>query len=85
MTQVLCRVGNDTFEARTRDVSSSGVYLETAYLFDPSQEITVVLDVPGQGTVSTTGRPTRVVARKSLSQYHVGVAIQFLETHPETV
>ncbi len=75
---ILCRVGKQTFEARTRNVSTRGVYFETAFLFDPTQEVRMAIDLPGQGTVSAVGRTTRIVASKA-GEYQVGVAVQFLE------
>ena len=85
VVNVLCRVGNDTFEATTRDLSAGGVFLETQYLFDPSQEIRMVLDLPGKGAVSATGRPMRVIAQRSRDSYNVGVAVKFVESHLDTV
>ena len=80
VTPVLCRVGNDTFDAVMKNLSAGGVFIETAWLFDPTQEITMVIDVPGRGSVSATGRPTRVIARKNTAaRYQLGVAVQFVE------
>jgi len=84
VTPVLCRVGNDTFEAVTCNLSAHGVFFETAWLFDSTQEITMVLDVPGKGSVSATGRPTRVVAHRSEAVgYQLGVAVHFVESDAE--
>lgn len=82
---VLCRVGNDTFEATTRNISAAGCFLETDWLFDPTQEIRLVLDMPGKGSIAATGRPTRVIARRTNDSYQVGVAVQFTETLPQTI
>lgn len=85
VTPVVCRVGNDTFAATTRNISAGGVYLETEWLFDPSQEIHLVIDVPGRGSIAATGIPTRVDARRTGDSYQVGVAVRFMENDSEPV
>jgi len=85
VTPVVCRVGNDTFAATTRNISAGGVYLETEWLFDPSQEMHLVIDVPGKGSISATGRPTRIDARRRKDSYQVGVAVRFTESEPESI
>lgn len=84
ISPVLCRVGDDTFDGITRNLSASGLFLETEWLFDSTQDIRVVLDIPGKGTIAATGRPTRVVARpKGAARYQIGVALRFLEANAE--
>jgi hypothetical protein len=73
---VVCRVGNDTFQARVRNISPRGAFLETKYLFDPTHEIRMAIDLPGRGTIAATGRTTRFVAGGDCT---VGVGVQFLE------
>ena len=73
---VACRVGHQTFEARTRNISRGGVFLETDWVFDPTGEIRMAIDLPG-GTVSATGRATRFIAERN--PHRLGIAVQFLE------
>lgn len=82
---VICRVGNDTFDGVLRDVSAGGAFLETSWLFDATQEIHLVIDIPGRGSIAATGRPTRVVARRSQDSYQVGVAVRFVESQPDSI
>ena len=74
-TEVLFRVGHDTFQARLKNVSEGGAYFETPYLFDPAAELRLAIEVPGRGTVSTIARPMRFEVG---SDYRVGVAVCFL-------
>ena len=76
----MCRVGSDTFEGVATNLSDGGLFLETAWLFAPSQEIRMAIDVPGRGTIAATGRPIRFVAGTSR---RVGVGVQFLEDGAE--
>jgi len=80
VVNVVCRVGHDTFPARSRDISGSGMFLETEWLFDPTQEIRMALEVPGKGTIAATGRPTRFEAGGGRGEYSVGVGVRFLES-----
>lgn len=75
--ELVCRVGDDTFGARLRNVSAGGAFFETAFLFDPAQDIRLAVEVPGRGTVSALARPTRFVAGAG---FRVGVAVRFMET-----
>jgi hypothetical protein len=75
-TELLLRVGHDTFHARLKNVSDGGAYFETPYLFDPTTELRLAIEVPGRGTVSTIARPMRFEVGKD---YRVGVAVCFVE------
>ena len=74
---LLFRVGHETFEAQLKNVSAAGAYFETAYLFDPTAELRLAIEIPGRGTVSAIGRPTRFEVGKD---YQVGVAVCFAES-----
>ena len=74
-TEVLFRVGHDTFHAQLKNVSDGGAYFETPFLFDPTAELRLAIEVPGRGTVSTIARPTRFEVG---TDYRVGVAVCFL-------
>lgn len=75
-TELLFRVGHETFHAQLRNISGGGAYFETPYLFDPSQELRLAIELPGRGTVATLARPMRLEAG---ANFRVGVAVCFLE------
>ena len=75
--ELLCGVGHETFHAQLKNVSRSGAYFETPFLFDPAQDVRIAIDLPGHGTVAAIARPTRFVAG---AEFRVGVAVRFLET-----
>ncbi len=70
------RVGHQTFEAQARNISRGGMFFETDWLFEPTGEIRMAIDLPG-GTVAATGRATRFTANRD--RHQLGVAVQFLE------
>ena len=76
-TELLFRVGHDTFHAQLKNVSDGGAYFETPYLFDPTAELRLALEIPGRGTVTALARPTRFEVGRD---YRVGVAVCFAES-----
>ena len=74
--ELLCRVGDETFHAHLKNFSPSGAFFETKFLFDPTQDIRLAIELPRKGSVAATGRPTRVVAARD---YRVGIAVAFTE------
>lgn len=76
-TDLLLRVGHDTFHAQLKNVSGGGAYFETPFLFDPAQELRLAIELPGRGTVSALARPMRFEVG---ADYRVGVAVCFVES-----
>lgn len=76
-SELLLRVGHDTFHAQLKNVSAGGAYFETPFLFDPVQELRLAIEVPGRGTVSARARPTRFEVG---ADYRVGIAVCFVES-----